>query len=100
MSDLAYGPFRDDPEARRFQQTVSASGHAHGLVFADYAVRGAVRVILHVEADARLRGTGAAGAFMQALVDHCRDHDLQLHPVCGYAVAWLKRHPETADLIA
>lgn len=29
-----------------------------------------------------------------------RAQGLTLHPVCAYAVAWLKRHPEAADVIA
>lgn len=92
--------FRDVTAAQRFEQGfLDADGELHA-VFADYAVEGATRVILHVEADAALRGTGAAGRFMQALAEHARAEKLKLAPRCSYAVAWLKRHPEFADVLA
>ena len=68
-------------------------------VWADYAVQGERRVILHVEAQAELRGSGASGRFMQSLADHARAEKLKLTPRCGYAVAWFKRHPTYADVV-
>ena len=64
--------FRDQPADRRFQQEFAdADGNPHP-VWAEYAVRGHARVILHVEAHPALRGSGAAGRFMQALAEHAR----------------------------
>lgn len=94
------GAFRDNRDGQRFEQDfASADGDSHA-VFADYAQQGSTRVLLHVEADPALRGTGAAGKFMQALAEHARAEGLKLVPRCGYAVAWLKRHPEFDDLAA
>jgi predicted GNAT family acetyltransferase len=71
-----------------------------GIVFATYRRHPGRLVIDHVEAPPALRGTGAAGAFMEALAAKARaDGDL-IVPMCGYAAAWLKRHPEHADLLA
>jgi predicted GNAT family acetyltransferase len=71
------------------------------VVFADYRRQGDRLVIDHVEAPVPLRGTGAAGRFMTALVGHARSNGLKLVPVCGYAAAWLARHPaEAAGLVA
>lgn len=92
--------FTDVADEQRFEQGFAAPDGSERLVFADYAVRGDVRALLHVEADPALRGSGAAGRFMQSLVDHARAGGLKLQPVCGYAVAWMKRHPEQADLLA
>lgn len=95
MTDL-----RDVRANQRFEQGfVDPEGQVRA-VFADYAVQGDTRVILHVEADPALRGSGAAGQFMQALADHARAEKLKLAPRCGYAVAWLKRHPEYDDVVA
>jgi len=92
--------FRDIQTEQRFEQGfVDPKGEVR-TVFADYAVQGDTRVILHVEADPALRSTGAAGKFMQALAEHARAGELKLAPRCGYAVAWLKRHPEFDDLKA
>lgn len=95
MSDLI-----DRPEAMRFEQTVGAPDGSEARVWADYAVQGTTRSLLHVEADTALRGTGAAGGFMQALADHARAEGLSLAPRCGYAVAWFKRNPDQGDVLA
>ena len=93
MTDL-----RDVLADQRFEQGFSDPEGQLRSVFADYAVQGSTRVIFHVEADPALRGTGAAGQFMQALVEHARAEGLKLAPRCSYAVAWLKRHPEFDDI--
>ncbi len=90
----------DRPEAMRFEQAVTTPDGGTALVWADYATQGTTRSLLHVEADPALRGTGAAGGFMQALADHARAEGLSLAPRCGYAVVWFKRHPEHADVLA
>ncbi|MDO9077557.1 MAG: GNAT family N-acetyltransferase [Brevundimonas sp.] len=93
MTDL-----RDVRADQRFEQGFSDPAGQLRTVFADYAVQGNTRVILHVEADPALRGTGAAGQFMQALAEHARAEGLKLAPRCSYAVAWLKRHPAFDDI--
>ena len=92
--------FRDVRAEQRFEQGFSDADGQLRTVFADYAVQGDSRVILHVEADPALRGTGAAGRFMQAMAEHARAEGLKLAPRCSYAAAWLKRHPEFDDLKA
>jgi predicted GNAT family acetyltransferase len=92
--------FRDVPSENRFEQDFTAADGDPRPVFADYAVQGDTRVILHVEADPDLRGSGAAGRFMQAMAEHARAENLKLAPRCSYAVAWLKRHPDFDDILA
>ena len=92
--------FRDVTAEHRFEQGFVDDDGEMRTVFADYATQGDTRVILHVEADPRLRGGGAAGAFMQSLAEHARAEGLKLAPRCSYAVAWLKRHPEYDDVVA
>jgi hypothetical protein len=36
---------------------------------------------------------------MAGLVDIVRAQGGKITPRCGYAVAWMKRHPEQADLL-
>jgi len=69
------------------------------LVFADYRIRDGQCVLPHVEADPALRGTGAAGRLMQAIVAHARAENLTLVPRCPYAALWFRRHPEAADVL-
>lgn len=92
--------FRDVTAERRFEQGFTDVDGALRRVWADYAVQGGRRAILHVEAEDELRGSGAAGRFMQSLADHARAEDLKLTPQCSYAVAWFKRHADFADVLA
>ena len=93
------GRVTDAKDDNRFEQMFEGEGR-EGRVWADYAVRGGARMILHVEADQSLRGSGAAGRFMQAMAEHAREHGLKLFPQCSYAVAWHKRHPDYDDVLA
>ncbi|MFN4090143.1 MAG: GNAT family N-acetyltransferase [Alphaproteobacteria bacterium] len=69
------------------------------VVFADYRRQDGRLVIPHVEAPPALRGTGAAGRLMRAVTDLARAEGLKIRPLCGYASAWMRRHPETHDLL-
>ncbi|HVL41231.1 MAG TPA: GNAT family N-acetyltransferase [Brevundimonas sp.] len=92
--------FRDVRDEHRFEQGFMDAEGQLRTVFADYSAQGSTRSILHVEADPALRGSGAAGKFMQALAEHARAEALKLNPRCSYAVAWLKRHREFDDVVA
>lgn len=94
MSDL-----RDVTAKHCFEQGFTDAGGALRRVHADYRIDGETRAILHVEADPALRGSGAAGRFMQNLVSHARRETIRLDPVCSYAAAWFKRHPEASDVL-
>lgn len=92
--------FRDVPAQQRFEQGFTDPDGATHIVWADYAVQGDRRAILHVEAEDQLRGSGAAGRFMASLADHARAEGIKLTPRCSYAVAWFKRHPDQGDVLA
>jgi predicted GNAT family acetyltransferase len=53
-----------------------------------------------VEAEPGLRGTGAAGRLMVAIVEEARARGFQLKPRCPYAIAWFRRHPDAQDVLA
>lgn len=91
--------FRDVTAEQRFEQGFADADGEIRRVWADYAVQGDRRMILHVEADDALRGSGAAGQFMQRLADHAKAENMKVTPRCSYAVAWFKRHPDYADLL-
>ncbi len=86
---------RDDPATGRLEMTEGGA-----VVFADYRRQGDRLIIDHVEAPPALRGTGAAGRFMEALARKARSDDLRIVPLCGYAAAWLQRSEAHRDLIA
>lgn len=69
------------------------------LAFADYRLDGGVLTLPHVEADPALRGKGTAGRLMTAVLDLARERGWKVRPVCGYAVAFISRHPVYQDLL-
>jgi predicted GNAT family acetyltransferase len=83
------------PERGRFQTLVD------GLpCVADYRSDAGVMSITHTEVAPALQGRGIAGALVQAALDHARARGLRVRPLCSYARAYMKRHPESADLLA
>jgi predicted GNAT family acetyltransferase len=94
MTD-ASNPVTDNVERHRYELT------ERGLTaFADYHLGDGVIVIPHVEAPVALQGAGTAGRLMEGLVEHVRARHLKIVPTCSYAAAWLRRHPEHADVVA
>ena len=89
------GEIHDDIPAGRLE--VEEAGH---LVFARYSRADGRLIIEHVEADPALRGTGASGRFMEALVAEVRRRGVKITPVCGWAALWLERHPQYGDVLA
>ncbi len=87
--------FIDNTGESRFELHVD--GH---LAVADYHRRGGILTIPHVEADMPLRGTGATGRLMEHVMAAARAEGAKVRPICSYAVAWMRRHPETSDLLA
>jgi predicted GNAT family acetyltransferase len=69
------------------------------IVFADYRKADGVTDILYVEAPVALRGSGAAGQLMEEIAQQAKADGTKLHPICGYAVSWLKRHSEYEGLV-
>lgn len=70
------------------------------IALADYSLSEGRLIVPHVEAAHSLRGTGAAGRLMEGVIDAARRRGLKIVPLCPYADAWMRRHPETADLRA
>lgn len=68
--------------------------------FADYRRQDGVLVLPHVEAPPELRGAGTAGRLMEGLLTLVRARGEKVRPVCGYAVAYLRRHKDWQDLVA
>lgn len=71
---------------RRFELDVDG-----GVVFANYRRDDDTISILHVESPPELRGKGAAGKLMEAIIEHAKSKHLKVVPICSYAAAWMKR---------
>jgi len=86
---------RDNAAAHRYEMDAP-----EGMSFADYRDIAGVRVIMHVETPVEARGRGYAQKLMDAVVAEARAEKLPLRASCSYAVAYFKRHPGAADVLA
>ena len=86
----------DVPRASRFELMLGTER----VGLADYSVVGDVMTVPHVETDPAHRGRGFAAILMDGVIDSLRAKGQTIHPVCPYAAAYMRRRPETSDLIA
>jgi predicted GNAT family acetyltransferase len=89
------GIFTDNAARYRFEWSERGE-----TAFAAYRSEAGGLAITHVEAPVALRGTGAAGRLMKALIAHARAKGLKLIARCPYAAVWLKRHREAGDVLS
>ena len=69
------------------------------LALCSYRRQGNVLVLHHTEVPAALQGQGVAAALVQAALDWARAQGLPVRPTCSYVAAYMRRHPETQDLL-
>jgi len=55
-------------------------------------------VITHVGVHPGLRGQGVAGKLTQAGLEFAKAKSLRVIPMCSYAAAYIRRHPQYAEL--
>ena len=83
--------------AERHQYEATVEGHTSVLTYREAA--GHVTLI-HTEVAPELRGRRIADALARAALDDIRRRGLQVRPLCPFVQAFMKRHPEYADLAA
>ena len=82
----------DATEQRRFELRRDGELLSH----ADYRLRSDAIVIDHVETERVHRGNGYAARLMAGIVDAGTERELDLVPICSYAVAYLRDHQRSA----
>jgi predicted GNAT family acetyltransferase len=88
-------PIEHLPERGRFQARVE--GH---LCVADYRLDGNRMQMTHTEVHPALEGRGIAAGLVRAALHHARASGLKVVPLCSYVRAYMRRHPDTQDLLA
>jgi predicted GNAT family acetyltransferase len=84
-----------DPAAGRFEiRTPSGTALLH------YVYRGADLEILHTEVPDEMEGHGYGAALARAALDFARREQLKVIPSCPFVSAYIRRHPEDAELVA
>lgn len=83
------------PEASRFEAVLDG-----GLGLCVYRRQGGLLLLTHTEVPPALQGQGLAGRLVQAALDWARAEGLRVQPRCSYVAAYMRRHPQTQDLLA
>ncbi|MBO1112440.1 GNAT family N-acetyltransferase [Bordetella petrii] len=70
------------------------------LCVLDYQLRDGMMIIQHTGVPPAVEGRGIAAQLTRAALDTARQRGWRVRPVCSYAAAYIKRHPEYQDLAA
>ena len=88
-------PVQHEPDARRFVLRVDGQ-----LCECTYRIDDAGRLVLdHTHVPRALEGRGLAALLVAAALDHARAEGRKVRPVCSYVQAYMRRHPQTLDLL-
>jgi len=85
---------RHDRVASRFVAEVDGRGSE-----CVYRRQGDVLLMTHTEVPPALEGRGIAAALVAAALAWARQEGLRVHPLCSYVAVYMRRHPETRDLL-
>jgi predicted GNAT family acetyltransferase len=66
----------------------------------DYQLDGRVMRLVHTEVPSALEGRGIASRLVAAALAYAREQGVTVAPVCSYVRSYMRRHPETASLLA
>jgi len=83
-----------NPQASRFEAQVG-----DGLAVCAYRQSGDVLLLTHTEVPPDSEGQGVAAALVRSTLDWARSEGLKVRPVCSYVAAYMRRHPDTRDLL-
>ena len=86
---------RDRPEEGRYEAT--AAGRLAGI--AAYRPRPGAVAFTHTEVLPEWEGRGVGGRLARGALDDVRARGLAAVPICPFIAAWIRRHPDYADLV-
>lgn len=83
------------PKRRRFQTVVDGK-----ICVCDYQLSGGVMELTHTGVPPAVEGRGIAAQLVAAALTYARENGLKVKPSCSYVQTYMRRHPETLDLLA
>jgi predicted GNAT family acetyltransferase len=83
-----------DEPSQRF--STEAEGH---LAVVDYRLEDGIMTITHTGVPGPVEGRGIAAQLVQAALDTARERGWRVVAQCAYADAYVRRHPQYADLL-
>ena len=83
----------DNRTLRRFELVTGGE-----VAFLNYERRAHTLVLVHTEVPPAFRGRGIGGALVKAGLEAARHEGLRIIPVCPFVKAYLRKHPESAEI--
>jgi hypothetical protein len=82
------------PELNRFEASPKGK-----LALCSYRLAGKQLVLHHTEVPWQLQGQGVAAELVRSALAWARTEGLRVRPTCSYVASYMRRHPETHDLL-
>ena len=95
MTDETRPALRDNVAAHRFEKIVD-----HHAAVATYSIEGNVITFIHTVVPEALRGQGIARELVEFALASVRERGLKVIPQCEVFDAYMRKHPQTHDLLA
>ncbi|HEX7129517.1 MAG TPA: GNAT family N-acetyltransferase [Rhodanobacteraceae bacterium] len=83
-------------DSARHEFSVEVEGYIGSL---DYDLRGNTMTITHTLVPEAIGGRGIAAELTRSALESARAEGWKVVPMCSYAAAYMRRHPEYADLL-
>jgi predicted GNAT family acetyltransferase len=86
----------DNPSQNRYEARLGQDV----IGFIDYHLRPGRITLLHTEVDSAAEGTGVGSQLVAGTLEDIRGRGLSVVVVCPFIRAYIRRHPEYADVVA
>jgi predicted GNAT family acetyltransferase len=86
----------DNPRASRYQLWLGAT--RAGVI--QYRAEPGTVLLVHTQVDPAFEGQGLGERLVAGALEDLRGRGLKLVPLCPFVRAYLRRHPDQADLVA
>lgn len=96
MSDVVV---QDAPDRNRWEARLGAGPDAPVVGYAAYRREADRITFTHTVVEPEHEGEGVGSALAQAALDGARAAGLRVVPQCPFVAAWIRRHPDYADLV-
>lgn len=84
----------DNAEKQRFELRIGEL-----TAIADYRLHGGTMEFTHTEVPPPLQGGGVGTRLIRFAMEEARRRGYRVQPVCRFVEAYIRRHPEYADLV-
>jgi len=88
---------RDNRDLRRVEAQLE-DGDVAGFAQYQLGPDGSL-TFFHTEVDDRFEGQGIGSRLVSGVMDVLRDNDLRIVPRCSFIRGYMRKHPETHDLL-